>query len=575
MTPRMRQAWWAVLVAGIAISGAAQYVPARAGVEGSAWLDLAVGWAYIAGGLVAWARRPNSAMGRLMAATGFAWFIGNFAWSGVPLLTSLGFGFLALHIGMMLHVVLAYPSGKLQTKVERGLFVVGYSVIAIRGIVAVLFIDRDPDCIECPRGFAPWPSVAAEQFFQRSTLIFGVISAVYFALLGRRYVRATPVRRRSLTELWLAGSILLVLSTIELVIFSLGWEPASDGFWNAMTLVQLAIPLSLLVGLFRLQLAKAAVGGLAVELDASAEPPALRAALAHALGDPDVDIVYWIPEQEVFVNEAGKPVPTPTAGPDRGVTMIERRGVRLAAILHDPDLSDRPELVEAAAAATGLMLENTQLQADLRAQLQEVRASRARIVEATDAERVRIERDLHDGAQQRLLSIAFALRAAQRTQEGGNPAVEVALRAAEEELEVAMSEIRELARGIHPAILTEQGLGPALSSLAERAQVPTKVRTNLDGRLSPRLEVTAYFVAAEALTNVAKHARASQAEVIAERRNGELVIEVLDDGVGGANPATGSGLRGLTDRVAAVGGRLIVERSSVGGTRVIAHIPCA
>ena len=576
MTPKIRGAWWALLTAGILFSAAAQYVPIRAAAEGSPWLDLAVGWAYIGGGLVSWARRPSSPMGPLMSAAGLAWFIGNFGLSGVPLVASFGLAFKALHVGLMLHVVLAYPSGKLQTKSEKTLFLIAYSFVAVRGIIALLFVERDPGCAECPAGAAVWPSGTAALLFERSTMIFGAISVAFFVLLVRRFLRASHLQRRALIELWIAGALLVVLSAIDVARFSLGWEPPSDLFWSALTVVQLLIPASLAVGLFRLQLTKAAVGGLAVELGASSEAPAIRAALSQALGDPHVDVVYWIPEQQTFVDEAGQRAPMPTAGPDRGVTMIERGGRRLAAILHDPELNDRPELVEAAAAATGLMLENVRLQADLRAQLQEVRASRSRIVEATDAERVRIERDLHDGAQQRLLAISFALRAAQRTQPPEtNPALDASLRAATEELDLAMNEIRELARGIHPAILTERGLGPALVSLGERALVPTKVTAKLNGRMPTRVEATAYFVAAEALANVAKHAHASRSEITAQRCDGELVLEVVDDGVGGADPTSGSGLRGLADRLAAVGGKLAVESRSSGGTRITARIPCA
>lgn len=262
MTPRTRLIWWAVLVAAILFSGASEYVRARAllaGAEGTAWwLDLAIGWVYISVGLIMWARRPHSSMGPLMAAVGFAWFLANFERSGVPLLASLGFGFGALHIGMTLHVVLAYPSGKLQRRIERVLFAVGYSALAIRGIVAVLFIDRPPGCGDCPRGIAPWPSPAAETFFQRSTLIFGVLSVAFLALLVRRLVNTTAMQRRELIELWVAGSILLMLSTTELVMFSVDSEPPPAVF-DAIAAAHLAIPLSLAAGIFRLQLAKAAV----------------------------------------------------------------------------------------------------------------------------------------------------------------------------------------------------------------------------------------------------------------------------------------------------------------------------
>jgi signal transduction histidine kinase len=209
----------------------------------------------------------------------------------------------------------------------------------------------------------------------------------------------------------------------------------------------------------------------------------------------------------------------------------------------------------------------------LRDQVGELRASRARIVEAADAERARIERNLHDGAQQRLLSLSFALRAAERAVEG-SPEAEEKLRAALVELDHALAELRELARGIHPAILDDEGLGAAIGSLAERAPVPTDVTASLNGRLASAVEVTAYFVVAESVANIAKYAEASRARIEAFVKDGSLQLNITDDGRGGADPTRGSGLRGLADRVAALGGELSVESPPGGGTRVRASIPC-
>jgi signal transduction histidine kinase len=224
---------------------------------------------------------------------------------------------------------------------------------------------------------------------------------------------------------------------------------------------------------------------------------------------------------------------------------------------------------------TALQSDNAQLHSQLRAQLDEVSESRIRIVEAADAERVRIERNLHDGAQQRLLSLAFGLREVERMLNADAPPLaRERVRSAVEELDTAMSELRELARGIHPAILDEEGLGAALSSLAERAPLPTTVSVPLDGRLPAAVEVTAYFIASEALANIAKYADASRATLEATVDNGSLRLEVTDDGRGGADPQRGSGIRGLTDRVAALGGKLAVESEPGNGTRVVAVIPC-
>jgi signal transduction histidine kinase len=246
----------------------------------------------------------------------------------------------------------------------------------------------------------------------------------------------------------------------------------------------------------------------------------------------------------------------------------------VAAIVHDPELD--PDLVEAAGAAARLALHNTRLQADVRAQLDKVQESRRRIVTAGDEQRQKIERDLHDGAQQRLVALALELRIAQR-QLGKDldPEVERILGAAVDELQVAVEELRELARGVHPAVLTEEGLAGALESLAGRTPMPVEIAAAPEGRLPAEIEAAAYFVACEAIANAVKHSRANLIRVSAERGSGKLVIEVEDDGIGGAKENGGSGLRGLVDRVEAHGGTLRVESEPGHGTRVIGELPCA
>jgi signal transduction histidine kinase len=265
----------------------------------------------------------------------------------------------------------------------------------------------------------------------------------------------------------------------------------------------------------------------------------------------------------------------PSFRSDRSVTSIERNGEPLGALIHDPALDEQSDLVRSVGAAARLAMENERLHAEVRAQLEEVRASRARIVEATDAERRRVERDLHDGAQQRLVNVSLAVRMAQdKLGQGDDSVVADRLKEVGEEVKKALSELRELGRGLHPAILTEEGLGPALESLAERSAVPAVVLEAPSGRLPPGIEASAYFVASEALANAAKHAHASRVTLYASLMDGHLRIEVADNGVGGADPGAGSGLRGLADRVAAADGRLVVESPAGSGTRIVAVIPC-
>jgi signal transduction histidine kinase len=297
----------------------------------------------------------------------------------------------------------------------------------------------------------------------------------------------------------------------------------------------------------------------------------VREMLAESLGDRSVAIAYWLPDREAFVDEAGRPVELPQPGTGRAWTAVERDGRRVAAIVHDAALDTSSELVEAAAAASSLAIDNERLKADLRARVAELRVSRQRIVEAADDARRRIERDLHDGAQQQLLALALELRVL-RSRVNGDDTVALVDGLAQR-LDVALSELRELARGIHPALLTQSGLGPAIGSLVERSPAPAQAEVSVDERLPAPIESAAYFVVAEALTNVARYAHATRADVEVRREGDELLVVVADDGIGGVEVSAGSGLRGLQDRLAAVDGTLRIESPREAGTRVEARIP--
>jgi signal transduction histidine kinase len=298
----------------------------------------------------------------------------------------------------------------------------------------------------------------------------------------------------------------------------------------------------------------------------------VRELLAESLGDRSVAIAYWLPDRETFVDESGRPVELPDPGSGRAWTAVERDGRRVAAIVHDAALDTSTELVQAAAAASSLAIDNERLKADLRARVAELRVSRQRIVEAADEARRRIERDLHDGAQQQLLALALELRVL-RSRVNGDEAAGL-IDGLAKRLDVALGELRELARGIHPALLTQSGLAPAISALAERSSVPVRADV-IDERLAPPIESAAYFLVAEALTNVARYAHATHASVSVSRDGADVVVVVADDGVGGVDVAAGSGLRGLQDRLAAVDGELHIDSRRGGGTRVQARIPTA
>ncbi len=298
----------------------------------------------------------------------------------------------------------------------------------------------------------------------------------------------------------------------------------------------------------------------------------VREILAERLGDRSLNIAYWLPDREIFVDDRGRRVTLPGAGSGRAWTAVEREGIRVAAIVHDAELDATPELVHAAASAAALALDNERLKADLRARLEELRHSRRRIVEAGDDARRRIERDLHDGAQQQLVSLALDLRLL-RARLKDNPEAAETVGELTDKLNVALAELRELARGIHPAVLSDHGLGPAIHVLVERSSIPVECDLDFEDRLPSATEAAAYFVVAEGLTNVIKYANAKQARVSLRRRGDMLEVEVADDGIGGAQLDAGSGLRGLSDRLAALEGELTLDSPLGEGTRLGARIP--
>jgi signal transduction histidine kinase len=339
---------------------------------------------------------------------------------------------------------------------------------------------------------------------------------------------------------------------------------------SPLAFLHAAIPAGFLLGIVAARLARGGIADLAVELGRGVPLGGLRDTLARALRDPTLALAFPAPGGAGWVDPQGLPVDVPSAPTaSRSVARLERDGQPLATLLYDPAIeAEDPGRVEAVASVARMALENERLAAQVRAQLDEVRASRTRIVEAADAERRRIERDLHDGAQQRLVALAMRLDQARGQTAGAGEIID----ATTNELLQAIREVRDLAHGLHPTILTERGLAAAVEALAERAALPVRVSIPAD-RLPDEVEAAAYFLVAESLTNAAKHAAARVASVDASLANGALRVTVADDGAGGADAARGSGLVGLVDRLAAVGGSVTVDSPPGGGTRVTAEIP--
>jgi signal transduction histidine kinase len=539
-------------------------------------------WAFLAAGLVAWSRRPGNRLGVLMIATCFALLARQFRYHHDPLSFTVFFLVGELGYALYAHVALAYPGGRVTDRLERLFLKAAYGVALVFPLAILLFYDGSFRL----RYFDPAPREtlldltaddgavdALEKIY--ATTAYGVLAGLFIALIIRRLAQATPRGRRILAPLLLAAVVAALWAVLQGilafaesppdVVYHLFW-------WQIIALT--ALPLALLAGLLRARLARVSVSDLVVHLEQT-PVDGLRDELAEALEDPTLELGLWLPERAGYVDAAGRTLAVPEDGPARAVAWIEHEGEPLAVLVHDPTLRDEPKLVEAVAAAARLALVNARLHAEVRAQLETVKESRARIATAADEERRRIERDLHDGAQQRLVALALELRSAQRgLGEEADPELDRLLASTADELQVAVEELRELAHGIHPGTLTQAGLASALEQLAARMPFPVTVQAVAE-RLPPDVEATAYFVASEALTNVAKHAGASRAAVLVQRANGMLVVEVEDDGNGGARLEDGSGLRGLVDRVESRGGRLRIETGPGAGTRIVGEIPCA
>ncbi|RZB16873.1 hypothetical protein StrepF001_23365 [Streptomyces sp. F001] len=549
---------------------------ARAGGSaGDVTRDLAVGWTYAGAGLIAWWRRPANRTGALLVAEGVTWFLGNLQGTDVPALFALGAWWEALNMAVLAHLLLSFPDGRLTTALTRRMVFFAYGLVVVGGLLRAMMFDpavsSDATYLDC-HGCGPNLLLVPG-----TTGLFDYVDGAYRALgwvltvaavvmLVRRWRHASVARRRALLPAWIAVVIAtaFLLSHVVLRVVPAIGDSAESGVYLVSDLAQAAVPLAFLAGLLRMQLQRAEVSGLVIEVGADPDPVRLREALARVLGDPGLRLGLWNEERGAYLDGDGRPVRPEGAGRTR---VDSSRGAALALLRHDPALAEDPQLLEAVSAALRLALENVWL----RNQAKEVTS---RIVRAADTERKRLERDLHDGAQAR---IVFALMALRRLDRGVADHPDESLRRSvaevESSLKLALEELRGIAHGIHPAVLTREGLGPALKALAEQAQLTVVVAAE-PRRYDPVVESTAYFTVCEALSNAAKHARAKAVSVSARHHDGKLVIETVDDGVGGADTGHGSGLLGLADRLAAVDGVLHIHSPAGGGTKIRAELPC-
>lgn len=473
-------------------------------------------------GALAWRRRPRGRVGVLAIAVG-----------GLVLLDALPVGLhpalelvAALRPALLIHLLAALPMGRPRSPSLRMISGLGY--------LTPMVSDHD----------AP---VAA--------LLGAAVTGVQWV----RWRHTTVPGRRSLTPVLAASAAVIVLVLARSPVWSVAGA-ARDG--SLVRLVLVAVPLAYLAHELRTRFERGGVADLVVRLGTTAEPASLEPALARTLHDPTLTVGYWVAEAGHYLDARGRTVTLPE-GAGRVATRIDRGGERVAVLLHDPALLADPTLIEAACAAAALALYSRQLAAD----------HRRSVTRAAELERRRLERDLHDGVQQRLLSIPMALSVAESTLDADPVRARGLITEARGMSLAVLDELRALSQGMHPAVLTERGLAGAVRELTLVSPVPVRLAVDPPDRLPVEVEAAAYYVVAEALANVTKHARARRAEVRVGVTGSRLVVEVADDGRGGADPA-GSGLRGLAARAEAIRGTLRITSPPGGGTRIVAELPC-
>jgi signal transduction histidine kinase len=496
------------------------------------------------------------------------WFLAGWDNPGIGLALAFAAG-LVLHAScaaLVGHAALVYPDGRLRSRLDRVAVAVAYGgAVLVLGILPALFFDPGAmGCGQCPANLLGVSDDAeAFQALNRVGVWLGLAwTLLLVAVAGWRLLGSTAARRRVTAPVLAPAIFYLILGAWD---FQhgidrgfLGNDALDRRLWLGQAVALVVLALGVSWEWVRGRRTRSTLARLVVELAAAPPPGGLGAVLADTLGDPSLALLYPLPDGR-RVDARGRPA---QPGQQQAVTPLVRGGRPVALLAHRPGLLDDQGLVDEIAAAARLALENERLQAQVAAQLEDLRASRARIVEQGDAERRRLERDLHDGAQQRLVSLALSLRLARL---GGGTGTDLAgLEEAEGEVRQALAELRGLAHGLYPAALAEEGLGAALEALAEQASTPLTLGPLPRERFEPQVEAAAYFVVAETL----KRSRPGRAKVDAAQGDGWLVLELVTD-----QPPPQE-LTDLEDRVGALDGRLLAQPSPTGGAEIRVKLPC-
>ncbi len=561
---------WAVAVAVIGVlTGVLILSMASSRLEQTAVRAFFIGWIvvpYVLSGLVAWWRRPASRLGPLMLLLGFTMALTPLQWSTQPLVHSIGHLLDMVPAAMFLHIFLAFPTGRLTRRPERWLVGSCYAITLGLQLVKIMF-GVNPDSVFA---VTDQPAVGnVVEGFQLSLVAICLLTGAVLLHRRRRGVGRSP--RRPATLVVDAFNFALIMLALLYIAGIFAWPYVE---WLRMvTFAALGLaPVAFLIALLDMRLARGDAAGLLVELRADPTTD-LQAPLARALRDPSLRLYYWLPELGTWADQHGDPTAEPLPDERRAVRVLMREQEPMAALSFDRTLEDEHELLDAVVATAGIALENGRLRAELRARLQDLQGSRVRVLEAGRQERQRLERDLHDGAQVRLVALSLELGLLGEDP-ATDPSVKARLHEAKATVSASLQELRDLAHGIYPAVLSGHGLAVALESLAARAAVPVELDVELSERPPEAVEVAAYYVVSEALANVGKHSSATRAQVRVWDFNQMIMVDVSDDGVGVAEATHGAGLRGLADRVEALGGRFQVGAAAGGGVRVQAEIPC-
>lgn len=520
-------------------------------------------------GYVAWIGYPASRIGPIVLVLGVVYQLNSLRASTNAIVFGIGMSLAFAWVAVVAHLILAWPTGRLAGRGSRALLVGCYGA-AILSQVAHLVIDRPmpPVTYNMPYQVTPTTRVGS--------VLLIVLAVVVVVVTARRWLGATDLRRRWRAPFW--GAVVVVsIPLVTAASMSIVRAPVrveSLLIATSMTVAVVLIPVIWLAhssntSRARWRLARVVLDRVRMD-ELKLRPELLQQAMADALGDPTLRIVYPIGTDQ-YVDVDGRVVAEVTRSPGRAVTPVEQAGQLVAVIEHDEVLDERNKVAATVANVAGIAIENARMYATLRAQIEQVRTSRLRLSAAALEERHRIQQDLHDGSQQQFFAVLVLLDLARRQLEPDGPTRQLVDRA-HHQLNDAIKSLRELAQGIYPAVLTEHGLAAAIANIGDLSPIPITVDARRD-RWPGHVEMTAYFVVAESITNAYKHADATHVDVRIAELGGDLVIEVSDDGRGGAQFLPGSGLSGMQDRVHTVGGHLSIESDPIRGTVVRATIP--